>query len=507
MHGWRGRPTGRIDASRAAVEGIKLSTLGQPNLEPAWKQEVARRLAAHKHRKGAPAPEDAPAQQQFGNSLAAQAAARVAERYSKAPSYSEMQAEEARLAVRAAEIATKVALEAQAAAEEALAELHAAATEKLRGPAVVESISRGRVEPAGDAAVAISEPEIEIAIAEPEVVAESKAESAVDPVAVVSVEEPVATVMPALEPVITTQIVDGQSFGIRWDPDAPVRRIQSQPAPAPEAFELETEDWWTPAQVSATLRNEPIAVETDPGTANLIEFPRELVATRKMRPRLLEPALSQPAVKRQLSIFEVDPETISTEPEAMSAVPAASWVEPEWATEEWTAPAAPIAGPEWSGIELDEHPLVEQRPEPEPLRAVHQIYLAPLGRRLMAMAVDGCLIMALFFASAMMLAARMQQPLTPRGAEMFVALGIVIAGILYSSLFMTVGVSTPGMRYAGIAFCTFDEEVPTRAQLRKRLGAMALSLAPVGLGLVWSVFDEDHLSWHDRISGTYLRKR
>jgi hypothetical protein len=29
----------------------------------------------------------------------------------------------------------------------------------------------------------------------------------------------------------------------------------------------------------------------------------------------------------------------------------------------------------------------------------------------------------------------------------------------------------------------------------------------VGLGLVWSVFDEDHLSWHDRISQTYLRKR
>jgi uncharacterized RDD family membrane protein YckC len=166
-----------------------------------------------------------------------------------------------------------------------------------------------------------------------------------------------------------------------------------------------------------------------------------------------------------------------------------------------------VSGPEWSGIELDEHPLLEQRPEPEPVRRAQQIFLAPLGQRLMAMAVDGCLILGVFFAAAMMLAARMQQPLMPRGVEMFVTLGVLTAGFVYNLLFMALGVSTPGMRYAGIAFCTFEEEIPTRAQLRKRLGAMVLSLAPVGLGLVWSVFDEDHLSWHDRMSGTYLRKR
>jgi hypothetical protein len=27
----------------------------------------------------------------------------------------------------------------------------------------------------------------------------------------------------------------------------------------------------------------------------------------------------------------------------------------------------------------------------------------------------------------------------------------------------------------------------------------------VGVGVLWSMFDEDHLSWHDRLSGTYLR--
>jgi hypothetical protein len=36
---------------------------------------------------------------------------------------------------------------------------------------------------------------------------------------------------------------------------------------------------------------------------------------------------------------------------------------------------------------------------------------------------------------------------------------------------------------------------------------LPLSVLPLGLGLAWSVFDEDRLTWHDRLSGTYLRER
>ena len=489
-----------------------MSAQGQPNLkpslEPAWKQEVTRRLAAHKNRKGAPVTEEAPAQGQlFGSSLAAQAAARVAARYAKAQSYSEMQAEEARLAVRAAEIATKVALEAQAAAEEALAELHAAATEQKRGPAVVENIASGRAETAEESPVGVAEPEI---LAEPHRIEEPAQEATMMELAHEPAgEAPVQIAQPQPEPVITQHVVDGRSFGIRWESDAPVRVLQPKAAPAPEPFELDREDWWTTAEVSATLRNEPIAIESDAGAANLIEFPREIVATRKMRPRLAEP-VSAAVAERQLSIFEVDPEAVSTEPEPVQATA------PAWSSQEWNAAAASAdiawssaqpSGPKWSGMELDEHPLVEHRAEPEPVRAPQQIHLAPLGWRLMAMAVDGCLILAGFFATAMMLAARLQQPLTPRGAEMFVVCGLLLAGFLYNTLFLALGVGTPGMHYAGIALSTFDDEVPTRAQLIRRLGAMVLSLAPVGLGIVWSVFDEDHLSWHDRFSQTYLRRR
>jgi len=33
-----------------------------------------------------------------------------------------------------------------------------------------------------------------------------------------------------------------------------------------------------------------------------------------------------------------------------------------------------------------------------------------------------------------------------------------------------------------------------------------LSLIPMGLGVVWAIFDENRFCWHDHLSGTYLRK-
>jgi uncharacterized RDD family membrane protein YckC len=38
------------------------------------------------------------------------------------------------------------------------------------------------------------------------------------------------------------------------------------------------------------------------------------------------------------------------------------------------------------------------------------------------------------------------------------------------------------------------------------MGALLLSLLPLGLGVAWALFDDDRLSWHDRLSKTYLRR-
>jgi uncharacterized RDD family membrane protein YckC len=471
-----------------------LSTLSQPHLTPQWKEEVNRRIAAHKSRKaGSPDQDSAEPQSSPATSRAAQAAARVAARYAKAPTYSQMQAEEARVAVRAAEIATMVALDAQAVAESALAELHAAANEQPRRPAVVENIAqalpRRQQEPAQ-----VQQARVDMQPAVPaqnRIPAPPRVEERIDqPQPQPSAAS--AAVHPQPEPVPVEAARDPQFFAIRWDPDMPVRRTERAPGPprVHEDFELSVEDWWVPSEVGENLRAKPITIDPEPAHANLIQFPRELVATRKMRPRLAEIQAGVTEAEGQLSIFEVDPGSISTAVDVIAA----------------DEGQAAHALPEWSGMRLDAQPYEEPRYAAKSDPAAKSTHLAPVGLRLMANVVDGALILASFIASGFIAAANFQHPPTGKTGELVGVVALAIISMLYYAAFFSMGMSTPGMKYAGIGLCTFDDQSPTRAQLRRRLGAMVLSLLPVGLGVVWSVFDEEHLTWHDRYSQTYLRK-
>jgi uncharacterized RDD family membrane protein YckC len=82
---------------------------------------------------------------------------------------------------------------------------------------------------------------------------------------------------------------------------------------------------------------------------------------------------------------------------------------------------------------------------------------------------------------------------------------LLVLGGLYQVLFFALGKATPGMHYAHLSLCTFEDQKPTQEQLRGRLWALLLSVLPLGLGVAWAIFDEEHLSWHDRLSGTYQR--
>ena len=430
----------------------ELSTLvSQPAPSASWKQEVNRRLAAHKKSKGfevveQPVPAEA---QGTSSSLAAQAAARVAARYAKAPSYSEMQAAEARTALRAAEAATRAALEAQAAAQLALANLESAVEEDA---ACEEEAANRRA-------------------------TRSSARKAKESEG--TFEAPVAAAVQPLE--------------IRWEPDMPVRSSSPLPASAPhkpQSAEAAEGGWRDSASQLDAAEHALEPVEpAQPIPANLIEFPRELVATRRMRPRLAGTRHDDMGdLFGQLSIFEVDPSTISIEPAAPTVsaeLPAPSW-----------------SGPAWSSIALDELPEEAETPAD----AAATLHLAPLGVRLMATVVDAALIVGLVGAAAALAAGRMPHPPAMKVAEVALIAALLVIGLLYNALFLALGKSTPGMMYARISLCTFDDECPSRAQMRGRLGAMVLSLLPVGLGMVWAVFDDDHLCWHDRLSRTYLRQ-
>jgi uncharacterized RDD family membrane protein YckC len=134
------------------------------------------------------------------------------------------------------------------------------------------------------------------------------------------------------------------------------------------------------------------------------------------------------------------------------------------------------------------------------------VHLAPIGHRLMAVLVDGALITAAFVVLAMVAAAGAGTLPASKAVALGAASIFLLLGMVYQMLFLLLAEATPGMKYAGISLCTFDGRVPTPPELRSRLGALLLSIAPICLGVAWALFDEDHLCWHDRLSGTYLRK-
>ena len=230
-------------------------------------------------------------------------------------------------------------------------------------------------------------------------------------------------------------------------------------------------------------------IEAMPLPANLIEFPRELVATRKARPRLAEgPLREELPPEPQLRIFEVEPEQISTEP-----------VSAEEAVNE-----APV----WQGMLLDAVPVRVAVRERELAMATGPVDIAPVSRRLMAGMVDGCCIGAAlvgFATVASYISGPELQAMSKAMLAGAMAFTFAVAALMYQLLFFSLNEATPGMRYARIGLCTFADANPTRKQKRRRVLAQVLAVCPLGLGLLWVLLDDDRLGWHDRISRVYQR--
>jgi uncharacterized RDD family membrane protein YckC len=74
----------------------------------------------------------------------------------------------------------------------------------------------------------------------------------------------------------------------------------------------------------------------------------------------------------------------------------------------------------------------------------------------------------------------------------------------YFGLFTIFGGSTPGMMVAGLQVASFTGDVPSPRQYLLRAVGYMLSAGTCFLGFLWVLWDEDGLTWHDRISRTYL---
>lgn len=458
-----------------------MSTLpNQADLGNSWKDEVNQRLAAHKSRKSLVQTDRGGAQEprRSTSSRAAAAAARVAARYANEPSYSESRGEVVGASARAAET--------KAAQKPARTEV---------GPGIEES---ALPESAMTESTFLDAPGWE-AYQTAAMSAEWATQAARESVVAGSESAEWVGESVAAEPAVSARNrANSNNASFNKDANYTEREMGGRRKRARKARET-TRD---AAEEAVSRAVSETADTSQPIHANLIQFPRELVATRKVRPRRAEgPYATMTEQGGQLSIFEVDPGAFTMEAAQTSVL------------EEAAAPA--WKGPEWSGIKLDAQPeratqtaaateMLEDLPEPVYLAP--DVELAPLSRRAMAAAVNGSLIVSAYLASALVAASNMKVLPGLKQLEVGTAIGVMAAGVLYMTLSYVLGNGTPGMRYAGLSLCTFDGQSPTREQRCVRLVALLLSVLPAGLGVLWAIFDEDHLSWHDRLSATYLRR-
>ncbi len=79
----------------------------------------------------------------------------------------------------------------------------------------------------------------------------------------------------------------------------------------------------------------------------------------------------------------------------------------------------------------------------------------------------------------------------------------VVLGLFYHIYWCLLKRDAPGMRWFRLRLVNFDGYEPEPGQRVVRLIAACLSLLACGLGLLWALFDEEGLTWHDHISKTY----
>ena len=525
------------------MDGFDSQSAEANGAAPAWKQEVNQRLAAHRNRRpeAQDAKSDAADAPRPASGRAAEAAARVAARYAKAPSYKQLLAGEARAAVRAAGAAAEAARSAHAAAQAVLAGL-----ESSLEPASADGWEAARPETTQPYHPTAAAPRWQD---EPPAMERSDVQESPRLTPWTGVQSRWEETAPA--PVAQPETRHDAWSEMRVHPSPEFERGQEGERYYRRGNEPTGSESFTEEHFDEFHTEDPLAHATvEPVQhlpANLIEFPRELVATRKARPHRAEGPLYDPAREdSQLSIFEVEP--------PLPAAPA------------YLNQASAVAPPEWASIELD-HPqeeefavrhdaaayaghayartpdlaaaygnaagtaaAVEEMPEKAHRAQSHEeaaaapqvrggirnavvkeaaleLLVARMSDRLLAMLVDGALVTLAYLAAAVVVIAATSHPPAGKFAVIASVCGWGVFAMLYQLLFLSYAEEgTPGMRYARIALCTFDDDNPTPAQMRMRIPAMLAAMLPAGLGLIWALWDKDHLGWHDRMTKTYQRK-
>jgi uncharacterized RDD family membrane protein YckC len=130
--------------------------------------------------------------------------------------------------------------------------------------------------------------------------------------------------------------------------------------------------------------------------------------------------------------------------------------------------------------------------------------VASLEERRFAAAIDiACLLFAYGGFLALFGSLGGQFTLSKLSAAVY-GVTFAIVYLQYFALFTVFGGTTPGMMFRGLQVTSFSGDLPTPRQMLLRSAGYVLSAGTLFLGFFWAWWDEDALTWHDRLSQTYL---
>jgi uncharacterized RDD family membrane protein YckC len=75
--------------------------------------------------------------------------------------------------------------------------------------------------------------------------------------------------------------------------------------------------------------------------------------------------------------------------------------------------------------------------------------------------------------------------------------------LFYGILWVLTGSESAGARWTGLRFINFDGSPIDRRERAIRFAAACLSFFSAGMGVLWSLADEEGLTWHDHMSKTF----
>jgi uncharacterized RDD family membrane protein YckC len=144
------------------------------------------------------------------------------------------------------------------------------------------------------------------------------------------------------------------------------------------------------------------------------------------------------------------------------------------------------------------------RGEPKAPSDLHSV--ASIDDRRLAAVIDiGCLLFAYGGFLALFGALGGQFTLSKLSAAVYTTT-FAIVYLQYFSLFTIFGGTTPGMMMRGLQVVSLSGEPPAPKQMLWRSAGYVLSAGTFFMGFLWAMWDEDELTWHDRLSHTYLSK-